>query len=94
MALNDYETLCISKVDSSIYSDEDLFKTACESISLLLKCGYVCTVRLEEADTVVINYNYDSDYGNAKPYWLTEDDYINLINLHNHNDEEIINDEE
>ena len=42
-------------------------------IHILTNNGYICTVRADETDIIVIEYGYDSsEYGGKYPVWLDE----------------------
>ena len=51
---------------------EEFKQRLTEAITVLLESEYICTVRAEENDTIVIRYDYDDKvYGSPYPYWLT-----------------------
>ena len=43
-----------------------------EAITVLLESEYICKVKLDETDIIVIEYdNADQEFGTPYPYWLT-----------------------
>ena len=43
-----------------------------EAITILLESEYICKVKLDETDIIVIEYDHeDRSLGSAYPYWLT-----------------------
>lgn len=64
-------------IDRNEYDSEKEFKKAVKkAVMFLIDNGYVATVKYDsgkELGVVVINYEYDRNYGfgNALPYWLT-----------------------
>ena len=43
-----------------------------EAITVLLESEYICKVKLDETDIIVIEYdNADQEFGTPHPYWLT-----------------------
>lgn len=53
-------------------SEEEFKRKLSNAIVTLLDCGYVCKVRADETDIIVIEYDHeDRNLGSAYPYWLT-----------------------
>lgn len=51
---------------------EEFKQRLTEALTVLLESEYICTVRAEENDIIVIRYDYDDKYyGSPYPYWLT-----------------------
>lgn len=69
----DVNQLTICRDDYSAKEEfEDAIKIA---IMLLLNNNYIMTVRYENKNVVIIDYNYDDEkYGCSMPYWLTPDE--------------------
>lgn len=66
-------TLCAEKFNTK----EEFENAIKDTVMLLLKCGYIMTVRYDEPNLgiVVICFNHDNQsYGNAYPYWLSPEE--------------------
>ena len=82
----------MSRYNSVVYSsdryfgsekekEEELWNSVRDQLKLLLNSGYIATVRLDETNIVVIDYNYDDEsFGSPMPYWLypEEEESLNL----------------
>ena len=68
--MNKVNELVICKKDFE--TKEEFKQRLTEAITVLLESEYICTVRVEENDIIVIRYDYDDKvYGSPYPYWLT-----------------------
>lgn len=57
-------------------------------IQILMRQNKVATIRQEETDIIIVEYENDerlNPLGCANPYWMTEEEYFNLID-----DEELL----
>ena len=68
--MNKVNELVICKKDFE--TKEEFKQRLTEAITILLESEYICTVRAEGNDIIVIKYDYDDKvYGSPYPYWLT-----------------------
>lgn len=83
-SLNQVNSLTIDK--DNYESEKEFEKAIGKAVMFLINNGYVVTVKYndgKELGIVVINYEYDRNYGfgNALPYWLTPlqfEDYMEM----------------
>ena len=51
---------------------EEFKQRLTEALTVLLESEYICKIRLDETDIIVIEYEYaDQTFGHPYPYWLT-----------------------
>lgn len=51
---------------------EEFKQRLTDAITVLLESEYICKVRLDETDIIVIEYEHaNQEYGCPYPYWLT-----------------------
>lgn len=68
--MNKVNELTISRKDFE--SKNEFKQRLAEAITVLLESEYICKVRLDETDIIVIEYDHaDRNLGSAYPYWLT-----------------------
>ena len=68
--MNKVNELVICKKDFE--TKEEFKQRLTEAITVLLESEYICKIRLDETDIIVIEYDYDDkSYGSPYPYWLT-----------------------
>lgn len=76
------ETVSTITLDRKKYEDQFDFEEAVSQIIFtLMRNGYVMTVKREDFDIVVIEFDYQNlAFGGAIPCWLTEDELVSLEN--------------
>ena len=75
--MNKVNELVICKKDFE--TKEEFKQRLTEAITVLLESEYICTVRAEGNDIIVIRYDYDDkSYGSPYPYWLTPEQWENI----------------
>ena len=75
--MNKVNELVICKKDFE--TKEEFKQRLTEAITVLLESEYICTVRAEENDIIVIRYDYDDKvYGSPYPYWLTPEQWESI----------------
>lgn len=66
------------------YKNEvEMWKDITSFMQTLFKNEYVAVAREEDFGIIVIEYEYDQNcncYGVANPHWITEDEYIDILN--------------
>lgn len=68
--MNKVNELVICKGD--LETKEEFKQRLADAITVLLESGYICKVKLDETDIIVIEYEYaDKAFGSPYPYWLT-----------------------
>lgn len=68
--MNKVNELVISRKDFE--SKNEFKQRLAEAITVLLESEYICKVKLDETDIIVIEYdNADQEFGTPYPYWLT-----------------------
>lgn len=67
------------------YKNEvEMWKDITSFMQTLLKNEYVMVVREEDFGIIEVEYNYDERkdcYGSANPYWISQDEYINILDI-------------
>ena len=67
------------------YKNEvEMWKDITSFMQMLLKNEYVMVVREEDFGIITIEYNYDTNcdcYGVANPYWISQDEYMNVLEM-------------
>ena len=65
------------------YKNEvEMWKDITSLMQTLLKNEYVMVTREEDFGIIEIEYGYDQNrdcYGGANPYWISQDEYINIL---------------
>ena len=68
--MNKVNELVLSRKDFE--SKSEFKQRLAEAITVLLESEYICKVKLDETDIIVIEYdNADQEFGTPYPYWLT-----------------------
>lgn len=68
--MNKVNELVICKKDFE--TKEEFKQRLTEAITVLLESEYICKVKLDETNIIVIEYEYaDQSFGHPYPYWLT-----------------------
>lgn len=78
----EFDTVSIITIDKKRYEDQYDFEDAVSNIIFtLMKNGYIMTVKEEDKDLVVIEYDYqDACFGGRYPCWLDEDEMCSIGN--------------
>jgi len=64
------------------FDGEKAWEQAVTVIEILLKQGYTATIRQEDFNIIVINFDYaDEEICNYVPYWLTTREKERLLDL-------------
>ena len=84
-----YETMVFT---TNHFDSEEKRKAMWDDIStfiqILMRQNKIATIRQEERDIIIVEYENDerrNPLGCANPYWMTEEEYFNLID-----DEELL----
>ncbi len=64
----------------------------CSVLKVLVDQGYIATVRYDDVEIYVVEYDYnDLEMGTPYPYWVTPDEYEDfLCSKHEDEDEETV----
>lgn len=75
--MNKVNELVLSRKDFE--SKSEFKQRLAEAITVLLESEYICKVRLDETDIIVIEYDHaDQEFGTPYPYWLTPEQVLSV----------------
>lgn len=83
---NNHQTIVFVKSDYTLGRTNEeatnvLWDKVSKQIQLLLEAGYLCVVRDDDVDIIVIEFENDErrkPFGVANPYWMTEEEYYSF----------------
>lgn len=70
----------LTVVKNNFNSQAEFENAVKEAIMVLLNNDYIMTVKRDDCDVVVIDYDYaDSKMGGAYPHWLFSEEYESVV---------------